>query len=233
MDEVSRDADKRAHMEEEVPVVSISASNHDKRTIKKAVAFSKPLAKADPIKNMTPKTPKAPKVPRRNAQALDSLDYDVLGSCPLKYTIIAHQERETGELTFQLLPKSKTVSHPKDKRVAARAPATPKKIGMAHISAFSGLKDHIGYTEFQYDRASSTILRKIHGHQLPILIDGGSEICVMSEEVGRVLNIGWKRDDCKTVTADGNQSDITKVAESIPDNFHGIVIPILIFIAKS
>jgi len=56
---------------------------------------------------------------------------------------------------------------------------------------------------------------------------------VMSEEVTRYLNIGWKCADWKMITADGNQLDLTKVAESVPVNVHGIVIPVSIFLAKS
>jgi len=66
-----------------------------------------------------------------------------------------------------------------------------------------------------------------------MLIDGGSEICVMSEEVARELNIGWKRADWKMITADGNRSDLSKVAESVPVNVHRIVIPVPICLARS
>jgi hypothetical protein len=66
-----------------------------------------------------------------------------------------------------------------------------------------------------------------------MLIDGGSEICVMSEEVARELNIGWKHADWKMITADGNRFDLSKVAESVPVNVHGIVIPVPIFLARS
>ena len=188
-DDVTRGDDKRAPIEEKVPEGSTSACNQEKRTIKKAVAFSKQPAKADPVKNTTPKTPKAPKVPRKKAPALDTGNYEVLGSSQLNYTILARQERETGELTFRLLPKANMVSVPKDKQDTARTPAAPEKIGIAHVSAFSGLKEYAGYTEFQYARASPTVLGKLHGHKLPILIDGGSEICVMSKEVAKALNI--------------------------------------------
>jgi hypothetical protein len=133
-------------------------------------------------------------------------------------------------LTFRLLPKAKTVSVPKDKRVTARTPAASKKIGIVHISAFSGLKDLAGYTEFCYARDSPTVFGKIHGHKLPMLIDGGSKICVMSAEVARELNIGWKHSEWKMITADGNRSDLSKVEESMPVRVHGIVIPVPIFL---
>jgi len=99
-DKATRDDDKCAPIEEEVPEISKSASNQEKRTIRKAGAFSKQLAKADPVDNMTPKTPKAPKVPRKKALALDTGNYKVLRSSQLDYSILAPQERETGELTF-------------------------------------------------------------------------------------------------------------------------------------
>jgi hypothetical protein len=125
------------------------------------------------------------------------------------------------------------VSVPKDKRVTARTPAAPKKIGIAHVSALSGQKDHAGYTQFQYSRASPTVLGKIHGYELPMLNNGGSEICMVSEEVAREVTIGWKCADWKMITADGNQSDLLKVVEFVTINVHGIVIPIPIFFTIS
>ena len=64
-----------------------------------------------------------------------------------------------------------------------------------------------------------------------MLSNGVSEICVMSEEVTRELNIGWKRADWKMITADGNRSDLSKVPESVPVNVHGIAIPAPTFLA--
>jgi len=55
----------------------------------------------------------------------------------------------------------------------------------------------------------------------------------MSTEVARALNIGWKCADCRMITANGNRSDSSKVAESVPITVHGIVIPRPIFSAKS
>jgi hypothetical protein len=63
MDKVTRNDVKRAHIEEEVPEVSTSGSNQQKRTIMKAVTFSKQPANADPIENTTAKTTKALNVP--------------------------------------------------------------------------------------------------------------------------------------------------------------------------
>jgi len=231
--EVTRGDDERAHLQEEVPEVSASTSHREKRTIRQAVALSKQPAKADRIKNTTPNTATAPKVPRKKAPALDTGNYAVLRSSQLDYTILARQERETGELTFRLLPKANTVSVPKDKRGTVRTLAAPTKIRIAHVSAFSGLNDLAGYTQFCYARASPTVLGKIHRHELPMIIDGGSEIRVMSAEVARELNIGWKRADWKMITADGNPSDLSKVAESVPVNVHGIVIPMPIGLARS
>ena len=169
-DEVTRDDDKRTRIVEEVLDVSISASHQEKRTIRIAVAFSKQPAKADPVENMAPKTPQTPEVPRMKAPAPDTGNYEVRGSSQLDYTVLACQERETGKLTFRLLPKGKTVSVPKDKEVTATTPSAPKTIRIAHVSAFSGLKDHARYTQFRYARASPTGFGKIHGqeHQQPL-----------------------------------------------------------------
>lgn len=66
----------------------------------------------------------------------------------------------------------------------------------------------------------------IHGHKLLMFINGGSVIWIMSDEVARELNIRWKRVDWKMFTADGNPSDLCKVAESMAVNIHGIAIPL-------
>jgi hypothetical protein len=63
---------------------------------------------------------------------------------------------------------------------------------MTHFAVCSGLTDHAGYTEFRYASAYPTVLRNIPEHELPILIDGGSQIYVRTEEVTRELNIVWK-----------------------------------------
>jgi len=59
-------------------------------------------------------TPNPRKVPQKNGPSLDTGNYKVFGSSQLDYTSVAHQERETSELTFRLLPKAKMVSLPKD-----------------------------------------------------------------------------------------------------------------------
>jgi len=65
MDHVTRVHDEWARMEEEVLEVLMSDSNQEKCTIRKAITFSKQLAKVDPMENTTPKTPKTLKVPRK------------------------------------------------------------------------------------------------------------------------------------------------------------------------
>jgi hypothetical protein len=62
-DEVTRGNDKRAHLEEEVPELSMRSSNLEKRTLRIAVALSKQPARAHRIKKTTPKTPEAAKIP--------------------------------------------------------------------------------------------------------------------------------------------------------------------------
>jgi len=55
----------------------------------------------------------------------------------------------------------------------------------------------------------------------------------MSEQVARELNIGRKCTDWMILTANGNWSELTKVAESVPINVDSIVIPVPIFSATS
>ena len=99
-DQVTMADVKRAHIEEGVPEVSMSASNQEKRTIRIAVAFSEQPARAQPIENTTPKTPQALEVPRKTAPALDTGNHELLLSSRLDYTILICQERETSKLTF-------------------------------------------------------------------------------------------------------------------------------------
>jgi hypothetical protein len=85
----------------------------------------------------------------------------------------------------------------------------------------------------RYATPSPTILGKKHWDGLPILINGGFEICVIREEVTRQFNIERKHSGWMMITADGNQSDVTKVAVSLPVNVQGIIIPVPFFVATS
>ena len=66
-----------------------------------------------------------------------------------------------------------------------------------------------------------------------MIINSGSEICVMSKDITRELNIGWKRANWKIITADGNHLNLTKVSEAITIDIHRIVIPIPLFLDAS
>jgi hypothetical protein len=55
--------------------------------------------------------------------------------------------------------------------------------------------------------ASPTVWGMIHGYELPVLMYGGSEIFVMSDEVTREFNNRWKHIDWKTFAANDNRSD--------------------------
>lgn len=50
----------------------------------------------------------------KQALALDTGNYEVLGISQLNYAIVAGQERDTGELTIRPLPKANIVSAGKD-----------------------------------------------------------------------------------------------------------------------
>jgi hypothetical protein len=173
-------------VEDEIPEVATSVSTQEKRNIKKAVTFGK-----TPARTTCDSTKKKFSKPRKKqTPALDSGDYEVLVSSQLHYTVLARQERETGELTLWLGPKAHLLAIPKERRVPARTPTSPKKVGIAYVSTFPSIpRDTSGYTEFRYARASPTVQGKINGHRIPMLINGGSEICVMSEDVARELNI--------------------------------------------
>lgn len=125
------------------------------------------------------------------------------------------------------------VSDPESNLVAARMLATPKTIIKADSSACSSLKDQIGYTNFQCTKVSPTIPGQRHKHELCLLIDEVSEICLMSDEGASKLNTGWKRAIGKLITADGRWSYLTKVVVSMPVNVHHIIIPMSILQAKS
>jgi len=232
-DEVSRGDDKRVCIDEQLPEVSPSTSKKHKWTIRKVVALSKQLAMVDPIENTTPQTTEALTVPHTKVPALHTGGYKVLRSCILDYTILAYQERETSDLTFWLLPKATTLPVPNHRQLRARTPAAPMQIGIAHISAICSLKDDTRYTENQDAKNSPTVLGRIHRHTVPMLIDGGSGICVTSEEVTRELNIAWKCTAWLMMTADVNRFDLTNVAISVPVNVDGVVTAVPIIEAKS
>jgi hypothetical protein len=147
--------------------------------------------------------------------------------------MLAQQERETGKLTYRLRLKINAASVPNGKRVTARTPAVRKAIGIPHISTFSSLKHHTGYTALPYARASPNVLGMIHWHKLLLLIDGRSGMYLMTNMATSKLNIGWKGAHGRMITANGNRSDLTKVAESMPLNIDHIVIPVTIFFAPS
>jgi len=166
-DKLTRGDDKWACLGEVVLEVSMTASNKDKWTIRKVGELSKQRANKDPIENLSPKSPMAPKVTRKKALPLETGNYEVLRHSQHDHTIPAHQEKETSELTFWLLPQAITVSIPNYKRVTSMNPAAPNKIGMAHISAFSGLNDHVGCTEFRYARAFQLFWEWYLGKKFP------------------------------------------------------------------
>jgi hypothetical protein len=66
-----------------------------------------------------------------------------------------------------------------------------------------------------------------------MLLDGGSEICLMSDVVAREFNIKRRCANWRMISDSGNRSNFTNVAESVPINLHGIVIPIPIILANS
>lgn len=72
----------------------------------------------------------------------------------------------------------------------------------------------------------------IDQYQLPILNNGGSVICIMSEDFPRKLKIEWKSAHWKMITVDGNWSELTKVATFILVNVHGIVIPVPVIVTN-
>jgi len=55
----------------------------------------------------------------------------------------------------------------------------------------------------------------------------------MSEVIAREFNNRWKHANWKMITADGIQSDMPKVVESVLVNVYGNVISVPIFVAES
>jgi hypothetical protein len=63
-------------------------------------------------------------------------------------------------------------------------------MGFAHLYAISCLKDDAECTEFRYTKATPTFLAKVRRNRHPMLIDGGSEICVMRKDVAGAMQTG-------------------------------------------
>lgn len=78
-DVVPRGHDKPARIGEEVPVISVNASNQDKGTIRKVVAFSKELTKEEIIQNTTLQTPQVPKVSRKTSPVIENGYHEFIG----------------------------------------------------------------------------------------------------------------------------------------------------------
>jgi hypothetical protein len=78
--------------------------------------------KTNPIRNIPPNTPKVRNLLRMNTPALDTGNCKVLGRSQLNYTILVHQLREPGELTFQLLPMDTMVFVHTDTQDTNRTP---------------------------------------------------------------------------------------------------------------
>jgi hypothetical protein len=187
-------------------------------------AVSKKPDKANLIENMTLKTTQTAQVQRNKTTALETRYHPVLGRSQVNYTMLFSEERKSGKLTIRLLYMANAQSVPEHNGVTTRTPAAPKEIIVPNASVFSELKNRPEYTELHYIRACPTILRKILRHELPMIIDGGSEFCLKSDEVAGELNVGWKPADRKTISADSNRSDLLKVALSVAVRVHGIII---------
>jgi len=181
----------------------MSASNLAKLAKRNAVAFIQQLTKVDTIEHMPPKIPWPMKGSWQKPLAWNSGNNDVPRSSQLAYTVLGHQPRETDQLGFQLLPKAKRVWVPKYRWVTARTTSAEEQIRIPHNWAISSLKEYVWYFELLYPRASPIILGKVDRPVPPMVMNGGSEICMMSEEVARELNIEWKCTDQKIITADG------------------------------
>lgn len=185
MDQVTRGDNKWADIEVQELEVTPSVRNKEMRTVRQVVTLNKQLTTVDPIENWTVKIPMALIVHRKIELALDTRPYDALGSSLLDYSILAQVEQESGELTIPLEPKPTVVSVAKNDGVAARTPATPKTIGIAHGSAFPSVNDQVRYTKFLSARASPTIVKNNPWQQLYMLMKGGSKISMMREEITR------------------------------------------------
>jgi len=156
------------------------------------VTVSMQLAMTDPIQNTVSKTTQTPQVSPKEAVVPDTWNYTDHGGSVLDYTILAYHKPQISDFTLTLQPNDKTVLVPKRTHVAARTLAKIKIVRIAHVSAFSVVKDHVRYTEFGYAKALQTICSRIHPHRLPMVIDGRSGSCVFSEMVTGKSIIGCR-----------------------------------------
>ena len=117
--------------------------------------------------------------------------------------------------------------------MVARPAQKPKNAGVARVTSYATNRNPKAYNEHPYARASPTVMGRINGYEMPILIDSGSEICVISEDIAKNLGLGWKDVEGKMVTADGNRSDLTKIAESVLIEVHGFTLSVPVFLAPT
>ena len=117
--------------------------------------------------------------------------------------------------------------------MVARPPPKPKNAGVARVTSYAMNRNPKAYTEHRYARASPTVMGTIHRYDIPMQIDSGSQICVISEDVAKDLGLGWKEVEWKMITADGNRSDLTKVAESVPIEVHRVTLSVPVFLTPT
>jgi len=102
--------------------------------------------------------------------------------------------------------------------------AASKEIGVALVATFFGLEDYVRYTKFWNASATPTNVSRIYEHTQPMLIKLGSNIGLMSEQLARMLNIGWKHGELLIITVDCQWFDMSKMGEFMYVNFDGIMI---------
>ena len=187
---------------------------------------------AGPSKAKDP-APKAAKKANKTTTPLDtnSDDFEVLGSSQLSYNLLVREDHESGEVMVRLQPKHKRI--PKKKCVVAQPHQKPKNAGKGRVTSYAMNRNPKAYNEHRYARASRMVMGRINGYEIPMLIDCGSEICIISEDITKNLGLGWKEVEWKMVMADGNRSDLNKVTESVPIEVHGVTLSVPVFLAHT
>ena len=83
-----------------------------------------------------------------------------------------------------------------------------------------------------FAKGSPTAQGWIGESQLDFVLDSGSEICVMPEEVFRASRLPWAKAKWAMVNVDGGVSHLRKVCTNAPVRIHEVVIPVHIFVSE-
>ena len=95
--------------------------------------------------------------------------------------------------------------------------------------------DDIGYQTPLYARSSPAVWGKIGGFDVEFVLDSGSEICVMSEDIYKEIadEVAFKKAEWEMISVDGGKNVLRKVCPNTPIDIHGVRISLPVFVSSA